>query len=74
MTATARARATRWRIGLEAIESFCKHLFSMRMKGLGMLWSKEGARHVMDLRTVYLPRTWDQLWRSPTRNPAKKVA
>ena len=70
----ARRRAEGCRIGSGAIESFCKQLFSMRMKGAGMFWSEEGARHVMDLRTVYLTGKWDQLWRSPIGNSSEKAA
>ena len=57
-------------IGSGLIESFCKQLFSMRMKGPGMFWSEEGARHVMDLRTVYLTGKWRHLWHSPIEEAA----
>jgi hypothetical protein len=49
-------------IGSGAIESICKQLFSMRMKGPGMFWSEEGAAHVMALRTLYITGQWEQLW------------
>lgn len=56
-------------IGSGAIESFCKQLFSMRMKGPGMFWGPQGARNVMDLRTHYLTGHWEELWR-PLRQSA----
>jgi hypothetical protein len=46
-------RAKRW-IGSGAIESFIKQVFCMRMKGAGMFWTEQGARHLMAARTVYL--------------------
>ncbi|MBI3273103.1 MAG: ISKra4 family transposase [Planctomycetes bacterium] len=52
-------------IGSGAIESFCKQLFSMRMKGPGMFWGELGAEHVMGLRTLYLTGQWGRLWDSP---------
>jgi len=53
------------KIGSGSIESFCKQLFSMRMKGPGMFWSEEGAKAVMSLRTLYLTNNWDLLWQKP---------
>lgn len=58
----ARFRADGCLIGSGMIESFCKQLFSMRMKGAGMFWSEEGAQHLMSLRTLYLTDRWDTLW------------
>jgi hypothetical protein len=52
-------------IGSGAIESFCKQLFSMRMKGPGMFWGEPGAEHVMGLRTLYLTGQWGRLWDGP---------
>ena len=49
-------------IGSGAIESICKQLFSMRMKGPGMFWSEEGAANVMALRTLYITGQWHELW------------
>ena len=49
-------------IGSGSIESFCKQLFTMRMKGPGMFWGEEGAANVMSLRTAYLTGHWGQLW------------
>jgi len=54
-------------IGSGAIESMCKQLFSMRMKGPGMFWSEEGAANLMGLRTLYITEQWDQLWQSDPR-------
>jgi hypothetical protein len=50
------------RIGSGPIESACKQLFSMRMKGAGMFWSEAGARNVMTLRTLYITSRWDEIW------------
>jgi hypothetical protein len=55
-------------IGSGVIESMCKQLFSMRLKGPGMFWSEPGARHLMDLRSLYIAGLWDALWR---RTPAE---
>jgi hypothetical protein len=54
------------RIGSGAVESFCKQLFTMRMKGPGMFWSDKGARAVLHLRTVHLTGHWEDMW-VPTR-------
>lgn len=58
------------RIGSGAIESFCKQLFTMRMKGPGMFWGEDGARAVMHLRTLYLTDKWDTLWNQPWKQSA----
>lgn len=50
-------------IGSGAIESLCKQLFTMRMKGPGMFWTESGARAVLSLRTVYLTGHWEELWK-----------
>jgi hypothetical protein len=54
-------------IGSGAIESACKQLFSMRMKGPGMFWSEAGAGNLMALRTLYITERWDQLWQGNPR-------
>ena len=59
-------RAGRW-TGSGTIESFCKQLFTMRMKGPGMFWTESGARALMTLRTVYLTGHWGELWNSHRR-------
>lgn len=74
LIAYAQDRAAGCRIGSGAIESFCKQLFSMRMKGPGMFWGEEGARHLMSLRTVYLTGHWDALWKNASGKRLRKAA
>ena len=62
MIAYSHHRAQGRHIGSGAIESFCKQLFTMRMKGPGMFWSEEGADHLMALRTLYLTGRWGQVF------------
>ena len=57
-------------IGSGAIESVCKQLFSMRMKGPGMFWTEKGAANLMGLRTLYITEQWHQLWQSDPRMAA----
>jgi hypothetical protein len=52
-------------IGSGTVESTCKQLFNMRLKGPGMFWSVPGAQAVIHLRCVHLSGRWDQLWPSP---------
>ena len=49
-------------IGSGAIESLCKQVFTMRVKGPGMFWSEEGAGHVMALRTAYVTGHLDSVF------------
>jgi len=51
-------------IGSGIVESTCKQLFSMRVKGPGMFWSWDGAEAVIRLRAVYLSEHWELLWQS----------
>ena len=51
-------------IGSGIIESTCKQLFNMRLKGPGMFWNWEGAQAVIRLRAVYLSDRWDSLWQT----------
>lgn len=63
-------------IGSGAIESLCKQVFTMRMKGPGMFWSEEGAEHLMALRTLYVTGQWESLWQQPVRRilPVRKAS
>lgn len=54
-------------IGSGAVESLCKQVFTMRMKGPGMFWSEEGAANLMALRTLYVTDQWNSLWQQPRR-------
>ena len=64
----ARHRNAGRNIGSGSIESFCKQLFTMRMKGPGMFWGAEGAKAVMSLRTLYLTNKWNLLWDRPQQS------
>lgn len=49
-------------IGSGTVESGCKQLVGMRMKGPGMRWSRPGAENMLALRTEYLSDRWDEAW------------
>ena len=48
--------------GSGTVESGCKQLVGMRMKGPGMRWSRPGAENMLALRTEYLSHRWDEAW------------
>ncbi len=49
-------------VGSGTVESGCKQLVGMRMKGAGMRWSRPGAENMLALRTEYLSDRWDEAW------------
>ena len=49
-------------LGSGTVESTCKQLFNMRMKGPGMFWSVPGAQAIIILRSVLLSDRWEQIW------------
>lgn len=49
-------------IGSGTVESGCKQLVGMRMKGPGMRWSRSGAQNLLALRAEYLSGRWDEAW------------
>lgn len=49
-------------IGSGTVESGCKQLVGMRMKGAGMRWSRPGAENMLALRAEYLSGHWDEAW------------
>ena len=49
-------------IGSGTVESGCKQLVTMRMKGPGMRWSRPGAENLLALRAAYLSDYWDDAW------------
>jgi hypothetical protein len=49
-------------LGSGMVESGCKQLVTMRMKGPGMRWSRKGAENMLALRTEYLSDRWDDAW------------
>jgi hypothetical protein len=57
-----RLRKSGRNIGSGHIESTCKQLFTMRLKGPGMFWSESGAQHVLHLRALYISGRWNELW------------
>lgn len=65
-----RLRAADLTIGSGTVESTCKQLFNMRLKGPGMRWSREGAQALIHLRCLYITGRWSELWR-PGRYLAK---
>lgn len=49
-------------LGSGMVESGCKQLVTVRMKGPGMRWSRSGAENMIALRTEYLSDRWDDAW------------
>ena len=50
-------------IGSGTVESGCKQLVAMRMRGPGMRWSRSGAQNMLALRAAYLSDIWDEAWK-----------
>lgn len=52
-------------IGSGVVEGTCRHLVRDRMEGTGMRWELDGARAMLNTRSVYLSKQWDQFieWR-----------
>jgi len=65
-------RASHWDIGSGTVESTCKQLFNMRLKGSGMRWSRDGAQAVIHLRCLHITGRWPELWR--TKRSLRDVA
>jgi hypothetical protein len=61
-------------VGSGGIESMCKQLLSMRMKGPGMFWTVEGARPLMDLRMAYITGNWRRIWAPPALRALRRAA
>ncbi len=59
---TSRRRG--WQIGTGMIESTCKQLVGLRLKGPGMHWSEQGALAVTALRATDLNGQWTTFWNS----------
>lgn len=58
----AQHRALHLNIGSGTVESTCKQLFNMRLKGPGMRWSRPGAQAVIHLRCLHITGRWRALW------------
>jgi hypothetical protein len=59
-----RYRANGWLIGSGHVESACKGVVGLRLKGAGMRWSEPGADAVCHLRALFKsdPGQWDAFW------------
>ena len=55
-----------WQIGTGMIESTCKQLVGLRLKGPGMHWTEHGALAVTALRAIDLNGKWNSFWKSAT--------
>lgn len=52
-------RRRRLPIGSGVTEACCKTVFTQRLKQSGMTWDIESGQAIVDLRVVYLSRTWE---------------
>jgi hypothetical protein len=59
-----RYRANGWLIGSGHMESACKGVVGLRLKGAGMRWSEPGADAVCHLCALFKsePGQWDAFW------------
>jgi hypothetical protein len=59
-----RYRANGWLIGSGHVESACKGVVGLRLKGSGMRWSESGADAVCHLRALFKSEKgqWDAFW------------
>jgi hypothetical protein len=55
-------------IGSGITEAACKILFTQRFKQSGMKWSFEGGQVVVNLRTIWLSRLWNDVYPSYLRS------
>jgi len=53
-----------WQIGSGPVESACKTVVNLRLKGPGMRWGSPGADAICHLRALFLsePTQWDAFW------------
>jgi len=53
-----------WQIGSGPVESACKTVVNLRLKGPGMRWGSPGADALCHLRALFLsePTQWDHFW------------
>jgi hypothetical protein len=49
-------------IGSGVTEAACKTVFTQRLKLSGMVWSKEGAQTILNLRVILLSGLWDDIY------------
>jgi len=62
----AEYKAAGWPIGTGIMESSCKQLVGLRLKGPGMHWTEAGALAVTALRAIELNRKWHEFWNALT--------
>ncbi len=61
-------RAAGYHTGSGCVESACKRIIGGRLKQSGMIWSREGAEAMAQLRATILSNRWDELWASYERS------
>jgi hypothetical protein len=49
-------------IGSGVTEAACKTVFTQRLKLSGMVWSKQGAQTILNLRVILLSGLWDGIY------------
>lgn len=64
-------RARGWHIGSGPVESACKTVIGVRMKGGGMRWGEDGAGAVAHVRALFKsePGQWDAFWAGRINGP-----
>lgn len=60
-------RAAGYHIGSGSVESACKRIIGARLKQAGMIWTREGAQAIAQLRATVLCNRWDAFWASYDR-------
>lgn len=60
----AKYRDAGWPIGTGMMESSCKQLVGLRLKGPGMHWTESGAIAVTALKAIQLNEKWHEFWKS----------
>jgi hypothetical protein len=54
-------------IGSGVVEAACKTVVGQRLKQSGMLWSRQGASHLLTVRCALLSRWFDDFWKHHSR-------
>ena len=65
-------RKAGWFIGSGVIEAGCKNVVGQRLKQSGMFWSEAGATCVLNFRTLFLSRRFDDFWQDRHKVHAAK--
>jgi hypothetical protein len=61
-------RAAGYHIGSGSVESACQRILGARLKQSGMIWSREGAQAMAQLRATVLSGRWDEYWAAYDRS------